>query len=117
MLAPIKICKCIIFIKKLNKKLKNSYIFAGYFTLKHLLLYICFDARICNVTQSKVAVGMDTAPPQFNLVNRVEGSDGAHLQFIANQSGASVTLKGRGSGFLEPATGLESPSPLHVMVE
>lgn len=45
------------------------------------------------------------------------GPGGANLQYITNETGAIVTIRGKGSGFIEPATGHESVEPLHICVE
>lgn len=61
-------------------------------------------------------VGLDGAPPTFDVRSKVIGPGGANLQYISNETGAIVTLRGRGSGFIE-SNGQESPEPLHLCVE
>uniref|UniRef100_A0A1B6CZ42 KH homology domain-containing protein 4 n=1 Tax=Clastoptera arizonana TaxID=38151 RepID=A0A1B6CZ42_9HEMI len=65
----------------------------------------------------KVLVGLENAPPSFNVREKVLGAGGANLQYISNETGAVITLRGRGSGFPEPNTGQESHEPLHLCVE
>lgn len=61
-------------------------------------------------------VGLEVAPPTFDVRSKVIGPGGANLQYISNETGAVVTLRGRGSGFIE-SNGQESPEPLHLCVE
>ncbi|XP_046677857.1 transcription factor SPT20 homolog isoform X2 [Homalodisca vitripennis] len=65
----------------------------------------------------KVIIGLDNAPPTFDVRNKVLGPAGANLQYISNETGAVVTLRGRSSGYPEAGTGQESPEPLHICVE
>ncbi|KAJ9595034.1 hypothetical protein L9F63_013662, partial [Diploptera punctata] len=64
----------------------------------------------------KVLVGLEHAPPSFDLRNKLIGLGGANLHYIRNETGAMVTLRGKGSGFVEPTTGSESLEPLHLCV-
>lgn len=61
-------------------------------------------------------IGLDHAPPAFDLRNKILGLNGANLHYIMNETGAVVTMRGRGSGFIE-ANGQESVEPLHLCVE
>ncbi|KAG8247539.1 hypothetical protein J6590_058573 [Homalodisca vitripennis] len=65
----------------------------------------------------KVIIGLDNAPPTFDVRNKVLGPAGANLQYISNETGAVVTLRGRSSGYPEAGTGQESPEPLHICVD
>lgn len=67
--------------------------------------------------QEKVLIGLEHAPPTFDLRNKLIGQGGANLHYIRNETGAMVTLRGKGSGFIEPTTGAESMEPLHLCVE
>lgn len=67
--------------------------------------------------KEKVIVGLDNAPATFDVRNKVLGPGGANLQYISNETGAIVTLRGRNSGYPEAGTGQESPEPLHICVE
>lgn len=62
-------------------------------------------------------IGLEHAPPTFDLRNKLIGQGGANLHYIRNETGAVVTLRGKGSGFIEPTTGTESMEPLHLCVE
>jgi hypothetical protein len=71
----------------------------------------------CSHLQEKVLIGLEHAPPTFDLRNKLIGQGGANLHYIRNETGAMVTLRGKGSGFIEPTTGTESMEPLHLCVE
>lgn len=45
------------------------------------------------------------------------GHNGSNLQFIRNETGAVVTLRGIGSAFIEPTTGQEAQEVLHFSIE
>jgi hypothetical protein len=64
-----------------------------------------------------VLIGLENAPACFDVRGKVMGPGGANLQYITNETGAIVTMRGRGSGFIEPNTGQESIEPLHLCVE
>lgn len=49
------------------------------------------------VQSASLWVGFE-AVPEFNIVQRLKGPNGAYLQHIEKESGASVALRGRGSG-------------------
>ncbi|KAL0045591.1 hypothetical protein WJX82_010794 [Trebouxia sp. C0006] len=55
-------------------------------------------------------VGVD-APPHFNLHQRLTGPGDSYLQHISSTTGATVTLRGRGSGGM-----YDSPDHLHFFV-
>ncbi|EPZ35763.1 hypothetical protein ROZALSC1DRAFT_28535 [Rozella allomycis CSF55] len=52
----------------------------------------------------------------FNFRGKLLGPGGANLKFVNQQTGAKVQLRGRGSGFLESATGTEAAEALHLFV-
>lgn len=79
-------------------------------------MFIYLQSCIC-FSQEKVFICLDHAGPGFDLRNKVVGIGGANLHYIRNESGAMVTLRGKGSGFMEPATGTESPEPMHLCIE
>lgn len=64
----------------------------------------------------KIYINLNT-PPAFNLRQKILGDQNANLQYIVNETKANVSLRGRGSCFIEPTTGLESPEPMHFYLE
>lgn len=67
--------------------------------------------------QGKICVGIEDPPPGFDLHNRIIGPRGANLMYIRGETGANVSLRGRGSQFIEPNLGTESSEPLHLYIE
>lgn len=65
----------------------------------------------------KIMVGLDHAPPTFDLRGQLIGAGGANLHYIRNETGAVATLRGRGSLFVDLALGTESPEPMHLYIE
>lgn len=65
----------------------------------------------------KIMVGLDHAPAAFDLRGQLIGAGGANLHYIRNETGAIATLRGRGSLFIDPALGTESPEPMHLYIE
>lgn len=61
-------------------------------------------------------IGLD-APNAFDLRGQLIGANGANLNYIRNETGAIVTLRGHGSLFIDPAIGIESPEPMHLYIE
>lgn len=57
------------------------------------------------------------APPAFNLRQKILGDQNTNLQYIVNETKANVTLRGRGSGYIEPNLGTESSELLHFVIE
>lgn len=62
-------------------------------------------------------IGLDYAPAAFDLRSQIIGVGGANLIYIRNETGAVATLRGRGSMFMDPALGIESPEPMHLYIE
>lgn len=54
--------------------------------------------------------------PGFDLVPRLIGRGGCNMRKIADQTGAKVRIRGRGSGHLEIGGKSEAPTPLMVAV-
>ncbi|GAM84246.1 hypothetical protein ANO11243_022400 [Dothideomycetidae sp. 11243] len=52
----------------------------------------------------------------FNIRAAVVGGQGANVKHIQQESGARVQIKGRGSGFYEHDTGVESDEPMYLHV-
>ena len=67
--------------------------------------------------QEKICVGIENAPEGFDLRGRIIGAGGANLLYIRGETGANITLRGRGSQFIDPVLGTESPEPLHLCIE
>lgn len=65
----------------------------------------------------KIFIGLDHAPPTFDLRSRLIGTGGANLNYIRTETGAMATLRGRGSLFVEPMLSIESPEPIHLYIE
>lgn len=65
----------------------------------------------------KLMIGLDHAPHAFDLRTQIIGVGGANLIYIRNETGAVATLRGRGSMFIDPALGIESPEPMHLYIE
>lgn len=57
-----------------------------------------------------------TGTPHFNLRAKIVGPNGAFVKHIQQETGCRVQLKGKGSGFYESSTGVESEEPLHIHV-
>lgn len=66
---------------------------------------------------AKLLVGLDHAPMSFNVRHRIIGDGGTNLNYIRQETGAMVSLRGRGSLAIEPQTGQEAPEPLQLCIE
>ncbi|KAL0271065.1 UNVERIFIED_CONTAM: hypothetical protein PYX00_008289 [Menopon gallinae] len=64
----------------------------------------------------KIPIGMENVLPGFNLPMKLIGPGGSNLNYIKNETGAIVTLRGIGSAFMEPGTQQEAPEPLHFCI-
>jgi hypothetical protein len=80
-------------------------------------------AKIQHIMQSsnsssvKVPVGIDPmADPKFPLIGKILGPKGQFVKHIANETGTKVQLKGRGSGYIESQTQMESHEPLYLHI-
>jgi hypothetical protein len=62
-----------------------------------------FDRGQTQVT-TKVFVGLDNVEPSFALISRLLGKQGTNVKYIATESGAKITLKGRGTEHTSTST-------------
>ncbi|KAI9120519.1 hypothetical protein K1719_007552 [Acacia pycnantha] len=60
-----------------------------------------------------VFLGFD-ADPSLNIVARIRGPNDQYINHIMNETGATVVLRGRGSGNLEGPNGEDGQQPLHL---
>ncbi|RHZ79676.1 hypothetical protein Glove_142g47 [Diversispora epigaea] len=65
--------------------------------------------------QDKVFVGIEP-DRTFNARAKIVGPQGAYVKHIQQETGAKVQLKGRGSGYVEPTSGVEAFEPLHIHI-
>merc|ERR1712224_1015292 len=52
----------------------------------------------------------------FNVVRKLLGDHGAHMKAIAENTGAKLRIRGRGSGFKEGPDNVEANEPLMICV-
>ena len=65
--------------------------------------------------EEKIPITLDPVPG-FNLRAQVVGHGGAYVKHIQQETGCRVQIKGRGSGYLENATGRESDEDMFLHV-
>ncbi|KAM7200545.1 hypothetical protein V8F20_005276 [Naviculisporaceae sp. PSN 640] len=63
----------------------------------------------------KIPIDLESVPG-FNLRAQVVGTGGQYVKHIQQETGCRVQIKGRGSGFIEHATGRESDEPMYLHV-
>ncbi|KAF1983028.1 hypothetical protein K402DRAFT_383475 [Aulographum hederae CBS 113979] len=62
-------------------------------------------------------IPIDLEPiPGFNLRAQVVGPQGANVKYISTETRCRVQIKGRGSGFMENATGAEADEPMYLHI-
>lgn len=63
----------------------------------------------------KIFISLNS-PSAFQLRQKILGDNSSNLQYIVQETKANVSLRGRGSGFIEQ-NGIESNEPLHMLIE
>ncbi|XP_047334835.1 protein RIK [Impatiens glandulifera] len=56
------------------------------------------------------------ADPSLNIAARIRGPNDQYVNHITNETGATVVLRGRGSGTLDVTLGEEGQQPLHLFL-
>ena len=54
--------------------------------------------------------------PGFNLRAQVVGTGGAYVKHVQQETDCKVQIKGRGSGFIENTTAMESDEPMYLHI-
>ncbi|XP_054803518.1 protein RIK isoform X2 [Prosopis cineraria] len=70
-------------------------------------------ANGAKVLSTCVFLGFD-ADPSLNIVARIRGPNDQYINHIMNETGATVVLRGRGSGNTEGPNGEDGQQPLHL---
>ena len=65
---------------------------------------------------AKIQTGIDTDDESFNPLEKIRGPNGSYIEHIEKATGAKLTCKGRGSGFIESHNGLEANEPIFVYI-
>ncbi|XP_057481608.1 protein RIK [Actinidia eriantha] len=70
---------------------------------------------VINALSTCVYLGFE-ADPYLNIAARIRGPNDQYVNHIMNETGATVMLRGRGSGNSESAIGEEGHQPLHLFL-
>ncbi|KAK1754303.1 KH domain-containing protein [Echria macrotheca] len=65
--------------------------------------------------EERITIGLESVPG-FNLRAQVVGHGGAYVKHIQQETQCRVQIKGRGSGYIEASTGLESEDDMFLHV-
>ncbi|KAJ1940474.1 hypothetical protein FBU59_003801, partial [Linderina macrospora] len=68
-----------------------------------------------NIYHEKIPVGIESERG-FNVRAKLIGTGGENMKYIQNTTGVRVQVRGRGSGFVENATGIESDEEMHLFI-
>jgi KH domain len=65
--------------------------------------------------EERLTIDMEPIPG-FNLRAQVVGAGGQYVKHIQQETSCKVQIKGRNSGFIETATGMESDEPMFLHI-
>ncbi|XP_012851607.1 PREDICTED: protein RIK isoform X2 [Erythranthe guttata] len=71
--------------------------------------------QVDHLMKTCVFLGFE-ADPSFNIVSRIRGPNDQYVNHIMNETGATVLLRGRGSGYSENVKYEETQQPLHLLL-
>ncbi|RKP27470.1 hypothetical protein SYNPS1DRAFT_12615, partial [Syncephalis pseudoplumigaleata] len=74
-----------------------------------------FRPRERSILSEKVFLTFEPTPG-FHVKPKLIGPQGAFVKHIQNETGARVTIRGQGSGYIEVATGKEAEEPMHLSI-
>ncbi|XP_020554822.1 protein RIK isoform X3 [Sesamum indicum] len=72
-------------------------------------------AKVDHLLYTRVFLGFE-ADPSLNIVSRIRGPNDQYVNHIMNETGATVLLRGRGSGYSENGQTEETQEPLHLLL-
>ncbi|KAL8044195.1 hypothetical protein ABFX02_08G030600 [Erythranthe guttata] len=71
--------------------------------------------QVDHLMKTCVFLGFE-ADPSFNIISRIRGPNDQYVNHIMNETGATVLLRGRGSGYSENVKYEETQQPLHLLL-